>query len=82
VALVADDQGWGITRVGHLEKFGEPIASSLGPVAFDRLAESLGARGLRVEAPEAIVDAIEGALARPEVTVLHIPITGGNPVGA
>lgn len=82
VAIVADDQGWGITRVGHLEKFGQPIASSLGPVDFARLAEALGARGARIEAPEEIAGAIRAALEKPALSVLHIPITGGNPVGA
>lgn len=82
VAIVADDQGWGITRVGHMEKFGQPIASSLGPVDFARLAETLGARGVRVEEPAAIGGAIRKALETPVVTVLHVPITGGNPAGA
>ncbi|MEK7404602.1 MAG: thiamine pyrophosphate-binding protein [Acidobacteriota bacterium] len=77
VAIVADDQAWGITRVGHLEKFGEPISSALGPIAFDRLAESLGARGVRVNAPAEIAPALEHALAEPAVTVIHVPITGG-----
>jgi acetolactate synthase-1/2/3 large subunit len=45
VAIVADDQGWSITRLGHVRLFGRPGASSMGkPMAFDRLAESLGAR--------------------------------------
>ncbi len=44
VAIVADDQGWGITRTGHLRQFGEAISSGLGPIDFCRLAESLGAR--------------------------------------
>lgn len=79
VALVADDQGWGITRIGHLEKFGEPIASSLGPIAIDRLAEALGARGIRVDRAEQILPAIEDALHDGRVTVIQVPITGGNP---
>jgi len=79
VALVADDQGWGITRTGHLKQFGEAIASSLGPIAFDRLAEALGARGAAVIEPEQIAPELERALARPEVTVLHVPVVGGNP---
>ncbi len=79
VAIVADDEGWGITRVGHLKQFGAPIASSLGAIAFDRLAESLGARGVRVNAPEGIAPAIENALRSKEVTVIHVPVVGGNP---
>jgi thiamine pyrophosphate-dependent acetolactate synthase large subunit-like protein len=79
VAVVADDQGWGITRVGHVRQFGEPISSSLGPIAFDRLAEALGARGIVTTHPNEIAGAIQGALAQPQVTVIHIPVVGGNP---
>jgi acetolactate synthase-1/2/3 large subunit len=79
VAIVADDQGWGITRCGHVRQFGEPIASSLGYIAFGPLAEALGARGVMVTRSEDIVPALERALAEPAVTVLHVPIVGGNP---
>ncbi len=79
VAVVADDQAWGITRSGHERQFGEPIASVLGPVRMDRLAESLGARGVRVDRPEQIAPALEQALAAAEVTVIHVPIVGGLP---
>lgn len=79
VAVVADDQGWGITRIGHLEKFGEPIASSLGPIAIDRLAEALGARGIRIREPQEIAPAVREALASDRLTVIQVPIAGGNP---
>jgi acetolactate synthase-1/2/3 large subunit len=79
VAVVADDQGWGITRLGHLEKFGEPIASALGPIAIDRLAESLGARGIRIEQPQELAPALGEALAGGRLTVIQVPIIGGNP---
>ncbi|HVX65424.1 MAG TPA: thiamine pyrophosphate-binding protein [Bryobacteraceae bacterium] len=79
VAVVADDQGWGITRAGHLRQFGEAISSSLGPIAFDRLADSLGARGLAVTRAEDLAPAITQALSQPAVTVIHVPIVGGNP---
>src|SRR5262249_22509750 len=46
VAVVADDQGWGITRIGHVRQFGEAIGSSLGPIAFADLARALGAEGV------------------------------------
>ncbi len=78
VAIVADDQGWGITRSGHVKQFGEPIASSLGPIAFDKLAESLGARGVRVSTPEEIAKELRRAIAEPVVTVIHVPIVGGG----
>jgi acetolactate synthase-1/2/3 large subunit len=81
VAIVADDQGWGITRTGHMQHFGEAIASSLGPIAIDRLAESLGARGVRVNRPDELPPALEQALGEPAVTVIHVPIVGGNPSG-
>ena len=79
VAIVADDQGWGITRLGQVRQFGVPIASSLGPIAFDRLASSLGAHGVRVASPGAIAHELRKAVDRPSVTVIHVPIVGGNP---
>jgi len=79
VALVADDQAWGITKIGHVEEFGEAIASTLGPIAFDRLAETLGARGCRATAPDAILAELRKALEQDTVTVIHVPVTGGNP---
>jgi thiamine pyrophosphate-dependent acetolactate synthase large subunit-like protein len=78
VAIVADDQGWGITRTGHVRQFGEPIASSLGPIAFDKLAESLGARGVRASTPDGIARELRRAIAEPAVNVIHVPIVGGG----
>jgi thiamine pyrophosphate-dependent acetolactate synthase large subunit-like protein len=78
VAIVADDQGWGITRLGHIRQFGEAVASSLGPIAFDRLAESLGARGVQASTPEAVRKSLREAIGRPEVTVIHAPISGAG----
>jgi acetolactate synthase-1/2/3 large subunit len=79
VAIVADDQAWGITQSGHVRQFGRPISSSLGPIAFDRLAESLGARGVRAATPECLRKELQRALHAAEVTVIHVPIVGGNP---
>ncbi|MCS7026381.1 MAG: thiamine pyrophosphate-binding protein [Bryobacteraceae bacterium] len=79
VAIVADDQGWGITRLGHIRQFGEPIASSLGPVAFAQLAASLGAQGCLVTTREQLSSALTKALETDAVTVIHVPVAGGNP---
>ncbi|MBM3728600.1 MAG: thiamine pyrophosphate-binding protein [Acidobacteria bacterium] len=79
VAIVADDESWGITRTGHERQFGEPISSTLGPIAFDQLARSLGARGVVATAADQIGPLLDEALALREVTVIHVPIVGGNP---
>ena len=80
VAIVADDQGWGITRCGHVKEFGKAIGSGLGPIAFPQLAEALGARGVGASNPEGIREELERGLKRTdEVTVIHVPIVGGNP---
>jgi acetolactate synthase-1/2/3 large subunit len=79
VAIVADDQGWGITRHGHMSQFGKAISSGLGPIAFAQLGESLGAKGVTALTPQSITVEIERAFGTGEVTVIHVPIVGGNP---
>lgn len=79
VALVADDQCWGITHSGHLRQFGKGLATQLGPIDFPKLAESFGARGVAVHDAARIGPAIREALALATVTVIHVPISGGNP---
>jgi acetolactate synthase-1/2/3 large subunit len=79
VAIVADDQAWGITRAGHEAKFGEAISSTLGAVDFVKMAEAFGARGVKAETQDSIREAVRTGLASREVTVIHVPIVGGNP---
>jgi acetolactate synthase-1/2/3 large subunit len=79
-AIVADDQCWGITHSGHLRQFGTGIGTELGPIRFDMLAKSLGARGVRVDQAGNLAEVVGGALRSAEVTVIHVPIVGGNPV--
>jgi acetolactate synthase I/II/III large subunit len=79
VAIVADDQAWGITRAGHEAKYGEAISSVLGAVDFVKMAEAFGARGVRATTEDGIREALRTGLASGEVTVIHAPIVGGNP---
>jgi acetolactate synthase-1/2/3 large subunit len=79
VAVVADDEAWGITEQGHLKKIGEAITSKLGPIDFVKLAESLGARGVRAINEAELEQALRDGLADNGVTVIHARITGGNP---
>ena len=78
-AVVADDQCWGITHSGHLRQFGQGISTQLGPIHFDLLARALGCAGHRVDYPNEIGPRLRDAMASRQVTVLHVPITGGNP---
>jgi acetolactate synthase-1/2/3 large subunit len=79
VAIVADDQSWGITQTGHVKQFGHPISTQLGPIRFDALADSLGARGVLVDSPGRIAPELQAAMKSGTVTVLHVPTVGGNP---
>jgi acetolactate synthase-1/2/3 large subunit len=79
-ALIADDECWGITHSGHIRQFGQGIGTQLGPIRFDQLAESLGARGVRVESAVSLRAELAAAMRSAAVTVLHAPISGGNPV--
>jgi acetolactate synthase-1/2/3 large subunit len=78
VFVVADDQAWGITRTGQEREFGQPIASELGPIDFATLAESLGARGVRVREAAQIGQEIRKGIAAGRATLIHVPIKGGN----
>jgi acetolactate synthase-1/2/3 large subunit len=78
VFVVADDQAWGITRTGQEREFGQPIASELGPIDFATLAESLGARGVRVREAAQIGQEIRKGIAAGRAALIHVPIKGGN----
>ncbi len=79
VAIVADDQCWGITHSGHLKQFGEGVATQLGRIDFALLAQSMGARGQRINTVDELAPAIRQALDSREFTLLHVPTSGGNP---
>ena len=81
VVVVADDEEWGITITGQLAKYGHPLYSKLGPIQFDKVAEGLGCRGVRVETKEALIPALREGLETKAVTVIHVPIVPGSPSG-
>lgn len=78
-AIVADDQCWGITHSGHLRQFGQGLATQLGAIDFVGLARALGATGTTVTRAADLGPALQDALQTNTVTVLHVPISGGNP---
>jgi acetolactate synthase-1/2/3 large subunit len=79
VAVVADDQQWGISVSGHVKRHGEALYSMLGPTRLDLVAEGFGCRGVRVEQKEQLPSALRDALASQQPTVIHVPIVPGSP---
>ena len=80
VILLADDQAWGIVVSGQKECYGEDgvLASCLGQVRYDLLAEAMGAVGIRAESPEEVASALQRGLASDKVVLIHAPI---RPIG-
>lgn len=79
VAVVADDQQWGISVTSQRKRSGQALYSMLGPTRLDRVAEGFGCRGLRVERKEELVPALRAALGEDRPTVIHVPIVPGSP---
>jgi acetolactate synthase-1/2/3 large subunit len=73
VVLLVNDGGFGNVRRTQIEEFGgRTIASDLTNPDFVRLAESFGARGIRVEAFEDLGPALKQAFASGEPTVVEL----------
>ncbi len=81
VAVVADDEQWGISVTTHKREHGEPLYSTLGPTRLDQVAEGFGCRGVRVEQKEELIPALHSALAADRPTVIHVPIVPSSPAG-
>ena len=81
VAVVADDQQWGISVTGHIKNHGQPLYSTLGPTRLDRVAQGFGCRGLRIDRKEDLPDAIRDSLSRDVPTVINVPIVPSSPAG-
>ena len=80
VAVVADDQTWGITESGHYERYGFTMYTELGPTRLDLVAQGFNCRGVRVEQAEKLASAIRAGLEHDRPTVIHVPIVTGDPV--
>lgn len=79
VAVVADDQRWGISATVHEKEFGRPLYSILGPTQFDKVAEGFGCRGIRIDQKDKLVPALKEALVAKTPTVIHVPIVPSCP---
>ena len=79
VAVIADDQAWGIVISGSDKRDQPAVASKLGPIKFDMVAEGFGARGIRVDDLSRLPAAIKEGFASNKVTIIHAPIKSGGP---
>lgn len=84
VAVVANDEAWGIVVCGQRKEWGEEgiIASRTGAIRFDRVAEALGAKGLRIKNQEELAPAIRRGFSADRPTVIDVPISVGGPTDA
>lgn len=81
VVIVANDEAWGITLEGHVKKYGHPLASKLGPLRFDIVAQGLGAQGVMVTSVEELLPALRTALAASHPALIHVPVVKSYPQG-
>lgn len=79
VAVIADDQAWGIVISGSDRRNQPAVASKLGPIRFDEVARGFGARGVRLEDLSRLPEVIHEGFDSEQVTVIHTPMEGGGP---
>ena len=79
VAVVADDQRWGISATSHMQRYGQTLYTTLGPTRLDLVAQGFGCRGVRIEQAEQLVPELRAALAADRPTVIQSPIVPGSP---
>jgi acetolactate synthase-1/2/3 large subunit len=81
VMVIADDGGWGIVRTGQVRTYGKErdVASRLGAIKFDLLAEALGGYGVRVRSAAEIAPAIAKGLRADRPMIIHVPTAHMSP---
>src|SRR5207248_10417896 len=76
--VVLNDQGFGNVRAYQREQYGSRwVGSDFGPTDLARLAETLGARGWRVESWGELGPALDAALGCSEPSVVDVHIDPG-----
>jgi acetolactate synthase-1/2/3 large subunit len=75
VDVIANDGAWSMIKGGQHDAFGERYCGTdFCATRFDLMAESMGARGIRVEDPEDIRPALEEAAKSDRITVVDAVI--------
>jgi acetolactate synthase-1/2/3 large subunit len=77
VAVVANDKTWGIAASVQHNRYGDEgiIATRLGAIRYDKIAEACGAQGLQAHNPQELTRAIQQGFSAPVPVVIDVPIT-------
>ncbi|WP_141430480.1 acetolactate synthase AlsS [Bacillus sp. 03113] len=78
VHLIWNDGYYDMVRFQQVKKYGKDAAVKLGPVDFVKYAESMGAKGLRVEKPEDLEKVLKEAFNCVGPVVVDIPVDYKN----
>lgn len=74
VVLIFRDGGYGVIRWKQMSRYGRESGVAFGNPDFVKLAESFGCRGLRVEAADELIPALEEALRGRGPCVVDVPV--------
>ncbi len=75
IDIVSNDSAWGMIKGAQHAAFGQRYCGvEFGETRLDKLAESMGARGIRVESPDEIRPALEEAAASEVMTVIDAQV--------
>lgn len=74
VAVLANDEAWGIVVSGQRKADRPCAASMLGHCGWVRAVEGLGGRGVLVDSPEQIAPAVEEGFASGVPTIVEVPL--------
>jgi len=72
--VVANNGGWNIERYDQVETYGREIGVRLNDVAYDEIAEAMGASGISVSGPADLDDAVRTAIAADDTVVVDVPV--------
>jgi acetolactate synthase-1/2/3 large subunit len=62
LVVVLNDSRYGIINAIQQREFQRPFGDEIGTISFAGFAESFGAKGIRVESPEELPDAVKRAV--------------------
>jgi acetolactate synthase-1/2/3 large subunit len=76
VAVVANDKTWGIAASVQYHRYGDEgiIATRLGAIRFDQIAEACGAQGRQAHNPQELTRAIQQGFSANGPVVIDVPI--------